>query len=35
MLDRDMKWLAEPGTLSVLVGSWSKDIRLWGEFAVR
>jgi hypothetical protein len=21
MLDRDMKWLAEPGTLSVLVGS--------------
>jgi beta-glucosidase len=35
VLDRDMKWLVEPGTLRVRVGSWSKDIGLRGEFAVR
>ena len=31
----DMEWLVEPDTFRVLVGSWSKDIRLRGEFAVR
>ncbi len=35
MLDRDMKWVIEPGTFRVLIGSSSKDIRLRGEFTVR
>jgi beta-glucosidase len=35
MLDRDMKWIVEPGTFRVMIGTSSKDLRLRGEFAVR
>jgi beta-glucosidase len=35
MLDRDMKWIVEPGIFRVLIGSSSKDIRLRGEFTIR
>ncbi len=35
MLDRDMKWVVEPGRFRVMIGGSSKDIRLRGEFTVR
>jgi beta-glucosidase len=35
MLDANMNWVIEPGTLRVLVGSSSKDIRLRAEVLVR
>jgi len=35
MLDRNMKWVVEPGRFKVMVGASSKDIRLNGSFVIR
>ena len=35
MLDREMKWVVEPGRFRLMIGGSSKDIRLRGEFGVR
>lgn len=35
LLDRDMKWVVEPGRFQILIGASSEDIRLRGGFEIR
>ena len=35
LLDREMKWIVEPGSFRLMIGASSKDIRLRGELVVR
>ena len=35
MLNREMRWVVEPGVFRLMIGSSSKDIHLRGEFRVR
>ena len=35
LFNRDMKFIVEPGTFEIMIGSSSQDIRLKGEFEVK
>ncbi|MNG38139.1 Thermostable beta-glucosidase B [compost metagenome] len=35
LLDREMRWVVEPGAFRMLIGASSKDIRLRGDITVR